>query len=460
MMTTMKNKFLDKLSHDEEKKWGKNETDEHNTSVRIHKRSSTNLLASGATANIISLLTIGAFLTGYLEYLGASEQYIAMIAVMPQLGSILQLVSPYVFEKLKSRKVLIVLSCFLFRFSVSTIFLVPYLTDVKQERLLLIFLIYTFAFLIAGFVTPGLDHWFWRMIPEEGRGKFLAKKDVISMISVSIVSMVISRMLDYYKAENAEMKGFTIMLVVALALSVLDGIVLSGIDEEPNEISTDRKSFFETVFEPLRDKSFNKIIVFLCIWNFAVQLSTAFIPLLMIRYFSLSYSFIAITGVAANFASMLLIYIWGHLADKSSWFKVQKYSGALMLLCYFGWFFIGGNLIKPMVIILQILLGSSRGAFMMATSNIIFRIAPAIGKTAYFGVASSISYVISFLGGVLGSVLSLWLQEVTFTVLGYKTYGIQLLFLLTSILMVIAMVLFRVRDGSFRRTNDFKGGIT
>lgn len=131
-----------------------------------------------------------------------------------------------------------------------------------------------------------------------------------------------------------------------------------------------------------------------------------------------------------------------------------------MLLCYFGWFFIGGNLIKPMVIILQILLGSSRGAFMMATSNIIFRIAPAIGKTAYFGVASSISYVISFLGGVLGSVLSLWLQEVTFTVLGYKTYGIQLLFLLTSILMVIAMVLFRVRDGSFRRTNDFKGGIT
>lgn len=97
---------------------------------------------------------------------------------------------------------------------------------------------------------------------------------------------------------------------------------------------------------------------------------------------------------------------------------------------------------------------------MMATSNIIFRIAPAIGKTAYFGVASSISYVISFLGGVLGSVLSLWLQEVTFTVLGYKTYGIQLLFLLTSIFMVIATVLFRVRDGSFRRTNDFKGGIT
>lgn len=438
----------------------KEEIFEHSVADRRRRKSNLNLLASGATANIISLLTIGAFLTGYLQYLGASEQYIAMIAVMPQLGSILQIVSPYVFEKLKRRKVLIVFSCFLFRFFVSTIFFVPYITEKKQERLILIFLIYTAAFLMAGFVTPGLDHWFWRMIPEQGRGKFLAKKDMVSMITVSAFSMAVSRMLDYYKAEHAEMKGFTIMLVLSLGISLVDVIVLSGIDEEPNEISKDRKSFLETILEPIRDQSFNKIIIFLCIWNFAVQLSTAFIPLMMIRYLSLSYSFIAITGVASNIASMILIYLWGLLADRSSWYKVQKFAGTLMLLCYFGWFFIGGPYMKALVILLQILLGSSRGAFMMATSNIIFRLAPKIGKTAYFGVASSISYAISFLGGVLGSVLSLGLQKITFSVFGYHTYGVQFLFLFTSILLGTAMAFFRVKDGDRMRTNDIQGGTT
>jgi len=423
-----------------------------------YRKTHRNLILSGATGNIIGLLTIGAFLTGYLQFLGASEQYIAIIAAIPQLGSILQIISPYIFEKMKSRKLLIIISCFLFRFSVSTIIFVPYLTENSVHRLILIFMIYTFAFLVAGFVTPGLDHWNLRMAPEKGRGSFLAKKDIFSMISVSIVSITISRILDYYKAENAEMIGFTIMFTVALLVSLIDFYLISGIGEVKNEVHETSKTLMETILIPLQDKKFRGMILFLCVWNFAMQLSMAFIPIFMINYLELSYYFISLVGVIANLAGMVSIYLWGKFADSNSWSKMLKISGAIMTICFAGWFLASGRYVKAMVVIIQMLMMSSRGAFLMASNNILYTTSPKIGKTAYFGVASAFAYVISFSGGILGSFLSIYLKNIKVQIFGNMIVGIQFLFLITGILLGIALIIFRIQDKSVKKEKGHKIG--
>ncbi|WP_313132063.1 MFS transporter [Anaerocolumna sp.] len=404
-----------------------------------YKRGQKKLILSGLTAGMISLLTTGTFLVGYLSYLGASERYIAIIGAIPQLGCILQMFSPYIFERLKHRKLLICICCFLFRFSVGTIIFVPYVLHKKASQLIVIMIIYSFAYLAAGFVTPGLSSWNMSMTPVRGRGKFLAIKDITSMLGVAAASLIIGRMLDYYKINNKYLTGFTIIFLLVLVISILDFILLSGIGEPVNIQQMHNTSLLEMISKPLKDLHFRKVILFLSIWYFAVHFSISFIPIYMVNSLKLSYSFISVVGVLGNIFGMISIYLWGSLADKTSWNFLLKASGVIIAFCYMGWAFVTANNAFVLVPVFQILLTGSNGAFNMAAVNIQYIHGPESGKTTYLGVTQSIAYVTGFFGGILGAAASQLLKNLRIEWKVISMGSIQMLFLITSLILFAAL---------------------
>ena len=62
------------------------------------------ILAEEAIAGTIFSLGIGNFLVGYLTWMGASPAFSALVGALPMLGCILQAVSPFLFERLRYRK--------------------------------------------------------------------------------------------------------------------------------------------------------------------------------------------------------------------------------------------------------------------------------------------------------------------------------------------------------------------
>ncbi|WP_097014048.1 MFS transporter [Anaerocolumna aminovalerica] len=404
-----------------------------------YKRGQKKLILSGLTANMISLLTTGTFLVGYLSYLGASERYIAIIGAIPQLGCILQMFSPYIFEKLKHRKLLICICCFLFRFSVGTIIFVPYVLHKKVSQLMVIMIIYSFAYLAAGFVTPGLNNWNMSITPVRGRGRFLAIKDITSMFGVAAASLMIGRMLDYYKVNNKYLTGFTIIFLLALVISILDFMLLSGIGEPINIQQVHNSSLFQMISRPLKDLHFRKVIFFLSIWYFAIHFSVSFISIYMVNSLELSYSFISVVGVLGNIFGMVSIYLWGSLADKTSWNFLLKTSGIIIAFCYMGWAFVTVNNALILVPVFQILLTGSNGAFNMAAVNIQYAYGPESGKTAYLGVTQSIAYVTGFFGGILGAAASQLLKNLRIEWKVVSIGNIQILFLITSLILFTAL---------------------
>ena len=409
-------------------------------SERDYQQSRLRLIFSGPTASMINILTAGSFFIGYLVYLGAGEQYCAIIGAIPQLGSILMMFSPYLFERLKHRKLLICLSCFLFRFSVSSVIFIPYLISGRAHRLTAIMILYTFGFLAAGFVTPGLSHWTLSVAPEKNRGRFLAVKDIASMSCISIVSIITGRMLDYFKVANKSMIGFSIMFGTALLLSCIDFILLSHIEEPLIQREPVKLSLWQLIKTPLLDTKYNKMILFLVIWSFAVQFSISFIPIFMLSSLKLSYTFISSISVAGNVLGMITTYLWGHLADRTSWVHLLKINGFIIALCYLGWSFVTPGNAMILVLILQIAMTCCNGAFMMASANLQFNLSPVTGKTAYLGVTSAVSYVISFLGAILGSTLYRSLKEVKINLLQHYVSNIQVLFLITGIMLMTALL--------------------
>jgi MFS family permease len=412
-----------------------------------YRRSQFKMILSGSTASVINVLTVGTFLVGFLKYLGASTQYLAIIGAIPQLGCILQMFSPIIFERLKHRKLLICICCFLFRFSIGTIIFVPFIVHSTSLRLLIIMIIYTFGYLVAGFVTPGLNNWYLSVAPEKGRGKFLSIKDIGSMISVSVFSILVSKMLDYFKIQNRMMTGFIIMFGVSLILSILDFILISKIEEPIAGREFHRYKIMELILTPLKDKKFKTIIIFLSIWYFAVQFSVSFIPIVMLSSLELSYSFISLITVTGSILGIFSTYLWGRFADATSWLHLLKISGCMIAFCYFGWAFVTVDNAKILVFLLQVLLTCCNGAFHMAISNLQYNLSPSAGKTAYLGVTSAIAYVISFIGALLGTVLSKWIKLGNIDFLIVSIPEIQILFLITSMLLLTALIFIKDKRG-------------
>lgn len=412
---------------------------DYKLSEQDYKRSQRKLIISDTTAQMINAMTAGTFFIGFLNYIGISKQYHAIIGAIPQLGSFLMLFSPYLFERLKNRKLLICICCFLFRFSVSSVGFVPYITGNVTYQMILIIALYGFGYFAAGFVTPGLNNWNLDVTPVKNRGRFLAIKSTISMFSVSILTLFMGRLLDYYKLQNRARIGFNIMFGISLLLSVLDFILLSHIQEPIGKRKPIQMTLKQLILEPLMNKPFCKYIVFLSVWNFAIQISISFLSLFMLTSLNLSYSYISKVTVTANVVSMILYYLWGYMADKTSWIRVLKISSYIIALCYLGWSMITGANARVLVIILQTLLTSSTGAFHMASGTLLYDLAPIIGKTAFLGVASAISYVISFAGAVLGSVLYQYIQKLNLPISKYPMDNLQILFMISAILLMVAL---------------------
>mgnify|MGYP002566683503 CR=1 FL=1 len=113
------------------------------------------ILAEEAIAGTIFSLGIGNFLVGYLTWMGASPAFSALVGALPMLGCILQAVSPFLFERLRYRKLCIVLVCLGFRFSMGLAAFVPLLFSHSASRQTAVFLLYFFACMCAGFVING-----------------------------------------------------------------------------------------------------------------------------------------------------------------------------------------------------------------------------------------------------------------------------------------------------------------
>ncbi len=408
-------------------------------SEQQYKDSQRKLILSGASTSILYALTTGSFLAGFLSYLGASNEFCAIMGSVPQLGCILQMFSPYVFEKLHNRKLLICICCFIFRFSLGTVIFIPFIIKGTTAQLMVIAVIEIMGFLVAGFVTPGYNNWNLSIAPVKNRGRYLALKDIISMLSVALVTLGIGRLLDYHKTNGNILRGFTVMFILALVLSVLDFFLTSSIREPKVDYSDQKFTLRQVILVPLQDKSFRPIILFLSMWSFAVQFSVNFIPVYMVDGLGLSYSFISIVAMIGNVIGIAATLFWGHLADKTTWSFLLRMSGSMIAVCYLGWFFVNLSNAVVLVPILQVLLGCCNGAFTMASINLQFTVSPKVGRTAYLGVTSAVSCVISFGGTLLGSFFSKLLHNTKLNIGGFAIGNIQILFLITFVTLVMSL---------------------
>lgn len=359
------------------------------------------MLVQGALSSALFSIGTGNFLAGYLTYLGASPAFCAIVAAIPQLGCILQMVSPFLFERLRHRKVLICGCCFAFRIGMGLAGLLPFLISGKAERLAAVFALYLLAFLLAGFVTPGLDQWTMGLAPKFRRGQFYAAKNIVSALLSAGISLTLGWQLDHFASKNEAGKGYLILYGCCCLLACVDLLLLSRMEEIPCEPMAEMK--ITDLARPLRDKTYRKIILFLPMWFFALNFSNAFLSVYMLQGLGLSHTAITAVATVASVAGIMGTWFWGRMADKSSWNTILMWTGCLTGGTFLCWAAVRPGSSVVVALLLQAAAAACSGSFHVASMNLQFGCSPREGKTLYLGVGAAISNLTGYAAALLGA---------------------------------------------------------
>ncbi|NLE24012.1 MAG: MFS transporter [Clostridiaceae bacterium] len=394
----------------------------------------------GSTARTVGSLTAGAFIAGYIKYLGADDRLNGIIAAIPVLSGVIMFLTPLFFETKIKRKAYIVMSALVARLLLSFLFLVPLIIQNKSIGLVYLAATYLLAHFIISFINPTATTWQISLAPENIRGKYFGLRESCVLGFVSIMSLGMGRILDIFRIKEQQRAGFLMLFIVVLLLSILNFIFACSVKEP--EVSIPKKPIkkSDVLVLPLKDKVFRKIIYLFLIWNIGYQMSAPFISVYMISELNLNYTFITITAIFAAFASVITVRLLGKLADKRSWFLLLNICVGFQTISQLLWFFVNQETKFFFVPLSQLMGGAALGGINISLMNIQYKYSPENMKTIYIGFSSAIGGIVGFVSSVLGSLFISVFSGYTLKLGGFSAGSMQVLFGLSGIIMIYCMI--------------------
>lgn len=391
----------------------------------------------GCTARTIFNLTSGAFLAGYANFLGANDAFNGIIGAIPVLAGIMSLFSPMYFEKREKRKLQVVILNFLHRFLLGLMVFIPLIAFERTSRLLLLSVMYFVAYLAISFSNPASSGLVIDLVPESIRGRYFGRRESFLLAFGTIVALVLGRVMDTFKSGGDEYGGFVVMFTVILLFSFANFFFWSNIKEPRVRGNKASYSLKQIITIPLKNSGFKKIIIFFVIYNIGLQIGGPFFSVYMVTGLKLDYTYIMFMSMIGTLANVILVRIWGKIADVKSWDFVLKYSILLLGITHFTWFFAShatGFLLIPVLFIMS---GAAWAGIGISTFNIQFIYSPEEGRTVYIGFNAALGGFMGFLGTLAGSGLLVILHGMELHIAGMKVVGMQVLFAMSGVLLVL-----------------------
>ena len=392
---------------------------------------------NGMLESVHSAITTGVYTTGYALHLGASTAMIGFISASISIGQLLQAFSPLLIERLPRRKTLCLLAN-----GVSTslwlpIAFIPFLFFEGNQLLALIACI-ALSKAAMSLVSPARQSWLTDLIPDEIRGRFVARQRSLTASAGLITSVCAGFFLSTYAAGDSQ-EGFSIIFIVAVVFSGFGVWAWSRIPE-PQKSRGERVPPNQLLRLPFRHGPFRKLMFLVSGRLVIAQIAAPFFTVYMLRTLEVSYAQIAVFSAMQTIATIIMNPFWGYLADKYGYKPVMSLTATGLAIFPLGWGFVTLDNYWVMVPLVQIWGGSMSAGWGTARFNLIVKTAPAANRSAFLGCYSAVSRGCAACGAIIGGIaadLCTSIPAVSF--FGYTFAGLQYLFLANGALRISYM---------------------
>ena len=368
------------------------------------------VIRDGLASETMTALTSGAFLVAIALLLGANNLEIGIIAALPSFTNMFQLVAIWLVRRSGNRRAVSVYCSLAARIPLVIIgllaLLIPAFTSIKVFIALLF--IYNFFASVAG---TSWNAWMKDLVPENSLGDYFAKRSRIMQIVNVVVSLLLALFLDYYiKQQHPQflLQTYSGMFIAGGIIGIFGVYVLSKAPEPQAEFSTE--NIFVLFRKPLKDPNFRKLLIFNCVWIFALNIATPFFTVFLLKTMQLPVSYIIALTITGQLATIFTIRLWGVFADRYSNKSVIGICAPLYILCIIAWCFVGlysktyVNII--LLFIIYIFSGVATAGINLSLTNIGLKLAPREDAIVYLSVKNIVPAIFSSLAPLLGGKLA------------------------------------------------------
>jgi MFS family permease len=363
----------------------------------------------GLAAEAMATFTGGTFLVAMAVLLKASNFQIGLLAALPTLTNIFQLLSIWLVQKYKNRRVISVACSFFARVPLFIIGFLPLLFSQGTSISVLIFFLF-FHYFFTSVSGASWNSWLKDLVPEKMLGSYFSRKTRLTQILNVTLSLAVAMFIDFIKSRypQYELTAYAGMFIIG-ALTGMLGVYFLARAPEPKTTLEDEK-LLDLLSKPLKDVNFRNLLTFHSFYAFATSLALPFFVVYMMKTIGLSFAWIIFLGLVAKFGSIFSLKFWGTLSDKYSNKTLISICAPTFITCIVSWTFAAMTsnhmLSIALLFVIHLLSGISAAGIDLAINNMAIKLAPKNEAISYISARNIVVAVFASAGPIAGGLMA------------------------------------------------------
>jgi MFS family permease len=441
----------------------------NNTSARLTpaqvKTGLRQMIHDGLATEAMSCLTEGTFLVALALQLGATNFQVGLLGALPTFTNIFQLAAIWLVQRLKSRRMVTVISLALARAPLFIVGVLPFWlsNDVALNVLsVLMFIHYLFGS-VAG---ASWNSWVKDLVPGDQLGSYFSERTRLTQTLNVVLSLSLAFATNYISGHYPELKPamFPFLFILGGLAGMISVLALRRAPEPTMIAVTDNfRSMFRSV---ATDKNFKKLLSFNSFWVFALNLVSPFFSVYMMKTLGLEVPVILCLGVLGQLIGIFFVKLWGKNADRFGNKTVIGVCVPIYILCLLAWTAVGSltshAILIPILALIHIFSNIATAGINLSLTNIGLKLSPSGGAIAYLAAKNMFTSVFSasapLIAGMLADSMNLYKVDWAFNIGGvhitaFHVEGFGFFFLAAAIFAVFSLRLLRRinEDGASKR---------
>lgn len=408
-----------------------------------YKRSRKAYLIECAFEYFVSLLVTDAFLAALLkDGLGMSDAAVGIISSLISLAFLFQLFAVFVVQRITNVKRFAIVFHSVSQIFFMALYLIPFLPTVQGSNYKHVLVI--ISLLIAYFgnyvVTSMIYKWGNSFVEPHHRARFSAGKEMVSLISGMVVTLVIGYVMDAFVAADNLYGGFIFSAIGILIFSVCDFICLMLIKGKNHETEVKREivPMREVLRNTLGNRKFLYVLILTIIWDVARYTTIGFLGTYRITELALSVGAVQVINMVGNLVRFGISRPFGAFSDRFSYSKGIELA-LLLAVTAFAVMTFTSPATWFLVVVYSILYHGCQAGLSQNMHNVLYSYVDSRYFVQASAIKNSIGGLCGFGASLLASRLLSHIQENGNMFLGMHVYGQQVLALISCALLVLAL---------------------
>ncbi len=406
-----------------------------------YKRSRASYMAQCTIEYFISLLVADAFLATLLNKIGLSDSLVGIISSFISLAFLFQLLSIGLVKVMKNTKRTVItfdsISC-LFFVGIYAVPFIPVSQGIKTIIVIAMLLVaYVFKYLVIGIYFK----WANSFVSPDRRGVYSATKEMISLITGIVFTLIIGYVVDRYTAGGNIEGSFVFLGVMIFILSVMNFITLVLISKDRTDDlpKGDKTSLKVVAQKTFKNKNFVNIILLTVLYDVGRYASLGFMGIYKTKDLALTVGFVQIINMIACLARFFISRPFGRFSDKTSFATGINLALFIAALGFFINMFTTPST-WWLIIVFTVLNTVSVAGLNQNMYNICYSYVESDYIVQAMAIKNSIGGIAGFLASLGAAKLLEYIQSKGNVIFGLHVYGQQFLSAISFVILITATV--------------------